>query len=585
MDTNWHNQLVSKRQHLIYLVIALTIPLIFLLLWHQSGTNYKIDDAFISYRYAHNLTKGGGLVWNLGEQPTQGYTNFLFVLLLSLGMFLKIEPLLLSNLLNAFGLTVISIVTYLCFAHVFHVKTGVHRIMAVWAVSLSTQSFSNALSGMETVFWTGLLFASLAFLYRYLVKHHIRDYLIFTVLLGFSVLTRPDSFLIVGICFVVLLISSLKHRPTSLIKTSTFIVTFAIFIVFYVFWLNFYFGYPLPNSFYLKVTKSSISSLSGLSYVLGFLISNIGILGIAGISLSLLLVNITRHRFPSNCVEHAVVEKQEYRQLLLVIALLSVPLIFLLFYAYTEPLMGMYYRFLFPSYISIRFLAVLPTIGLLHLFSQGNNDQESVLIKVNRMGNFIFLIGFSFLFFIPFLYSTVQQFQNPRVDILFETEMRIGKALNNIDDHEEILIAFGDAGVIPYLSQARVLDVIGLNNNEIARKSGELGSNWVIEFILNAQPDLIGFYSNPDGSIFNRGHGTIGNAYTKLYCHTVFQRDYQYLGGFDFGWAHLQWFARTESSFIDPLYGVFRDIVDFTQYDFLQSCNVLNNPTDYLMFA
>ncbi|MDP6931537.1 MAG: hypothetical protein QGG40_01415, partial [Myxococcota bacterium] len=40
------------------------------------------DDTFISLRYARNLVEGHGLVFNPGE-PVEGYTNFLWTLLLA----------------------------------------------------------------------------------------------------------------------------------------------------------------------------------------------------------------------------------------------------------------------------------------------------------------------------------------------------------------------------------------------------------------------------------------------------------------------------------------------------------------------
>jgi arabinofuranosyltransferase len=44
------------------------------------------DDAYISYRYARNLFRGEGLVFNPGER-TEGYSNFSYVLLTSLAFF------------------------------------------------------------------------------------------------------------------------------------------------------------------------------------------------------------------------------------------------------------------------------------------------------------------------------------------------------------------------------------------------------------------------------------------------------------------------------------------------------------------
>ncbi len=43
-----------------------------------------IDDAYISFRYARNLARGLGLVWNAGER-VEGYTNFLWVLACAAG--------------------------------------------------------------------------------------------------------------------------------------------------------------------------------------------------------------------------------------------------------------------------------------------------------------------------------------------------------------------------------------------------------------------------------------------------------------------------------------------------------------------
>jgi len=47
--------------------------------------NFVCDDAFISFRYARNLADGLGLRYNLGvEPPVEGYSNFLWVLLMAL---------------------------------------------------------------------------------------------------------------------------------------------------------------------------------------------------------------------------------------------------------------------------------------------------------------------------------------------------------------------------------------------------------------------------------------------------------------------------------------------------------------------
>lgn len=63
-----------------------------LLLAHANVYRFLTDDAFISFRYARNLAQGHGLVFNPGGERVEGYTNFLWVLLLAAGDVAGIPP-------------------------------------------------------------------------------------------------------------------------------------------------------------------------------------------------------------------------------------------------------------------------------------------------------------------------------------------------------------------------------------------------------------------------------------------------------------------------------------------------------------
>src|SRR4029450_2282074 len=54
-----------------------------LLLAHALFYRFLCDDAFISFRYAHNLASGQGLVFNPGFERVEGYSNFLWVVVLA----------------------------------------------------------------------------------------------------------------------------------------------------------------------------------------------------------------------------------------------------------------------------------------------------------------------------------------------------------------------------------------------------------------------------------------------------------------------------------------------------------------------
>ena len=51
-----------------------------------------LDDAMVSMRYARHLTGGYGLVWNIGEPPVEGFTNFGWMLLMALLHLFALAP-------------------------------------------------------------------------------------------------------------------------------------------------------------------------------------------------------------------------------------------------------------------------------------------------------------------------------------------------------------------------------------------------------------------------------------------------------------------------------------------------------------
>lgn len=78
------------------LVAWVAIVALGLLAWSR---RFVQDDAFISFRYARNLVEGNGLVFNPGER-IEGYTNFLWTLLMAAGLRLQIPIVSWSQLLG-----------------------------------------------------------------------------------------------------------------------------------------------------------------------------------------------------------------------------------------------------------------------------------------------------------------------------------------------------------------------------------------------------------------------------------------------------------------------------------------------------
>src|SRR5204863_10164001 len=67
-----------------------------LLVPHALMFDFVNDDAYISFRYARNLAEHGQLVFNVGER-VEGFTNFLWTVLLAGGIKLGLSPVLTSR--------------------------------------------------------------------------------------------------------------------------------------------------------------------------------------------------------------------------------------------------------------------------------------------------------------------------------------------------------------------------------------------------------------------------------------------------------------------------------------------------------
>ncbi len=81
------NSSSSSRARLWVAAAAVAFYLVFILRtsFAIGGTRYFVlfEDAMISMRYARHLADGHGFVWNIGEQPIEGFTNLLWVLWMS----------------------------------------------------------------------------------------------------------------------------------------------------------------------------------------------------------------------------------------------------------------------------------------------------------------------------------------------------------------------------------------------------------------------------------------------------------------------------------------------------------------------
>jgi arabinofuranosyltransferase len=204
--------------------------------WHLASC---FDDAFISFRYARNLARGEGLVWNPGEH-VEGYTNFLWTLLVA-GVFWLGLP----------GPTVAVLLCLACFAGELLLVARMSRLLAP-AEEPSRISIAAVLvgcnyivacygtSGMETMFATLLVTLAVE---RAMCQRPGQAGIAGVA----AVMAHPD----LGIFYLSLGLAIVFGKGLRR-KSWLYAVPFALLYVPYFAWRWHYYGDPFPNTFYAK---------------------------------------------------------------------------------------------------------------------------------------------------------------------------------------------------------------------------------------------------------------------------------------------------------------------------------------------
>lgn len=246
--------------------VVLVLAVLVLMAW-AFHNKFVCDDAFISFRYADNLVRGKGLVFNEGER-IEGYTNFLWVLLMAGGVRLGFDPVVFSQALGLVAFTGCLLLTYRMATKVL----GSEWLGLVAVVLLGTSyTFSSfATGGLETSLQACLLTGSVALTIG-AKEWTPRRLVTLSLLLAAAVLTRPDSVLFVGVLFPVVGFCLLRERSDKqrVWEIVALVVPFLLIMATWLAWKVGYYGNIFPNTFYAKAAGSSSVKL-GWRYVLLF---------------------------------------------------------------------------------------------------------------------------------------------------------------------------------------------------------------------------------------------------------------------------------------------------------------------------
>jgi arabinofuranosyltransferase len=219
--------------------------------WLAARHAFLGDDAFISFRYARNLVEGHGLVFNPGEH-VEGYTNFLWTLLMALVMRLGLSPETTANVLGiAAGTALLVVVAWL------GARSRGWSDPLVWVapLALATNRTFVAWStgGLETQLFSLLLFVGLV---RFGIEREREASrpAASALLLAAATLTRPEGVLVFAVAATVFVVDVAIRRRRSAVSLAAWLTVYAVVVGSHLAFRLAYYGDLLPNTFHAKVS-------------------------------------------------------------------------------------------------------------------------------------------------------------------------------------------------------------------------------------------------------------------------------------------------------------------------------------------
>ncbi|WP_437548483.1 hypothetical protein WME97_00290 [Sorangium sp. So ce367] len=239
---------LSERLHLAF---GLVLPAFLLVVNMVRVRSFTIDDAYISYRYARNFARGLGLVYNAGER-IEGYTNFLWTVLLAGGIKLGLDPDVVAKVLGGLAACGSLGALYLLSARLR--PYGAVPCIATWLFASSIVQSGYAVFGLETPLFVLLVLAGTEMMFR--ERDRGTGFPYSGLVFGLAGLTRPEAPMFIGIPMLFLGLRFFGRQ--NLLRG----VVFAAPIACHMLWRHSYYGTWLPNTLSAK-TGSLAEQLAG----------------------------------------------------------------------------------------------------------------------------------------------------------------------------------------------------------------------------------------------------------------------------------------------------------------------------------
>ena len=240
-----------RRVWLVAVLFLVLIPIYGLIQQLQVVWPFTLDDTYITLRYARHWAAGYGILWNLGEPPVEGYSNFSFLVLARLAFIFGFNPIIVFKIVGIISLFVLLMMLF-CLSR-FWVAARFAWIPSVWLSAYCGQIIWSV-SGLETTFYQMLMVTTVYLLLRGIRSSKRNRSVTFIgagITLALAGLTRPEAVACM-LVFLSLVAWHAKSEPALWLGWRQFFLTLVICFLPYFIWRVTYFHHLFPNPVYCK---------------------------------------------------------------------------------------------------------------------------------------------------------------------------------------------------------------------------------------------------------------------------------------------------------------------------------------------
>ena len=420
-----------KSKTLIALIVL--VPLWLIIFVGIPVNIHPAEDAAILYSYSENLADTGKIVYNINGEKTEGATDFLWMILISVMYKAGINSYGAAVFLNFIGL----IISYVLLIKILKIEEKIIlQILLGLTFVLSSQIFAS-IQGFSANFF--LMFIILAFYF-----YNKSNYVLFVISFTILCLIRPDGILIaIPAIFLDLILNKDKRKYKLIIILTAYLIPGLIYFV----WRFNYFGMLLPLPIYVKSDADKVLFIipATLKYLFHYIIFHVIILICAIIFGKLILK-----------------EKVDKDMIIIASSMVIIPIL-----AYSTMTLS--------QNIGDRFMITVYFGLIISVFYFLRNKQNVLIFFI-----LIFLI-FRFPIFINNFTKTLEIENEQMVDF--------SKDLSKLPKGK---LAVSEAGRLQYYSKWETIDLLGLNDKEIAKS--------VVDSLMlcRLNPDLFVLHSGND---------------------------------------------------------------------------------------